>query len=30
MKRSSARFISSEADQLIRRCLQRLTLEAMH
>ena len=27
MKRSSAQFISSEADQLIRRCLQRLTFK---
>lgn len=30
MKRSSAEFISSEADLLIRRWLQRPTLEAMH
>lgn len=30
MKCSSAQFISSEAYQLIRRSLQRLTLEAMH
>ncbi len=30
MKRSSVEFIGSEANLLIRRCIQHLTLEAMH
>ena len=30
MKRSSVELIGSEANLLIRRCIQRRTLEAMH